>query len=165
MIRKIAIPKVDANMEEATIGRWLKREGEPVRRGEPLVELITDKAVFEYESPASGILRKIVAPPKSVLPVRYVIALVGDATGPLPEVDEGNRRLIRDRLAGGPDGSGEGAAAAKGPDAPGRVRATPAARRLAREIGVDIGAVRAKSGCEPVTEEMVRSFSGGGAAG
>ena len=64
---------------DGMIGRWLKREGERVEAGEPLVEIITDKAKFDYESPASGILRKIVATEKSTVPVGYVIALFADA--------------------------------------------------------------------------------------
>ena len=99
MIRKVKIPKVDANMEEATIGRWLKAEGDVVKSKEPLVELITDKAAFELESPASGVLRKILAREKSVLPAQYVIALIGD--GALPDVSEYNRRLVEAGRPGG----------------------------------------------------------------
>lgn len=162
MMRKVKIPKIDANIEEATVGRWLKAEGDAVRRGEPIVELITDKAVFEFESPAAGLLRRIVAPEKSVLPVQSVIALIGDADAPLPDVSEDNRRLVeRHRAGAAPTPEPPAAAAETAPD-DGAVRATPAARRLAREHGLDLAAVKAATGAARITEETIRGYLAGG---
>ena len=158
MIRKVIVPKVDANMEEATIGRWLKAEGDTIKKKEPLVEIITDKAVFELESPASGRLRKIVASEKSVVPPQYVIAFVGDADAPLPDVDAFNRRLIEQSHPASPHDSarpGEPSHASGAGDGP-RRRATPAARRIARENNLDLSQLRNGTRSDLITEEMVR---------
>ena len=61
MVKPIVMPKYGLQQDEGTVIRWLKQEGERVTRGEALLELETDKAVFEYESPEEGVLRKVVA--------------------------------------------------------------------------------------------------------
>jgi pyruvate dehydrogenase E2 component (dihydrolipoamide acetyltransferase) len=73
-------------MEEATIVRWLKKEGETVRKGDVLLEIQTDKAVLEVESFASGTLLKILAQPGETLPVLEVIGFIGEPGEELPEV-------------------------------------------------------------------------------
>ncbi|MDD5686735.1 MAG: biotin attachment protein [Elusimicrobia bacterium] len=62
MITKILMPKLSETMEEGIITGWLKKEGEKVKKGEPLFEITTDKAAFEVESTATGYLRKILFP-------------------------------------------------------------------------------------------------------
>ena len=57
---EIAMPKLSDSMEEATVLSWLKRPGDEVRRGEPLVEVETDKATVVYEAEATGVLEEIV---------------------------------------------------------------------------------------------------------
>lgn len=148
MVLKVRMPRVDANIEEGTIGRWLVACGQPVRAGRPLVEIITDKAAFELEAEQDGVLRAQVAPTKSVVPVGYVIALVGaDADEPLPDVADENEVLLvayRRSLVGGlaqPEGASGDAAAienAPAPSVPKATQATPAARRLADETGVSL---------------------------
>ncbi|HEX4571483.1 MAG TPA: lipoyl domain-containing protein, partial [Dongiaceae bacterium] len=63
------VPKLSATMESATVLRWLKRAGQKVRMGEPLVELETDKAAIEVEAPADGTLESILAPEGTQLPI------------------------------------------------------------------------------------------------
>jgi len=157
MIRKIVIPTLSTNVEEATITAWLKKEGDTVRKTEPIVELTTDKAAFELESPCSGVLRRILAGKKSTVPVGYVIALIGGQDDALPDVAEANQRLLNKHRQ-----------AAKARPAPARraagpravVRATPAARRLAKECRADLAAVQTEVNAEIVTEEMVRTYLG-----
>jgi pyruvate dehydrogenase E2 component (dihydrolipoamide acetyltransferase) len=72
-------------MSEGAIRQWLKAEGEPVRKGEPLLEIETDKATMEVEAPASGLLLKILVTPDQVVPVGDVIGLIGD---PMQMADE-----------------------------------------------------------------------------
>ena len=157
MIRKIAIPTLSTNVEEATVTEWLKKEGDLVRKGEPIAELTTDKAAFEFESPCSGVLRRILAKKKSTIPVGYIFALIGGPDDPLPDVADANRSLL-ERHRG---------AAKQKPPAGGRalldggksmVRATPAARRLARERGVDLASVQLAAKADVVTEDMVRNY-------
>lgn len=154
MAFKIVFPQLDVNIEEGTIGEWLKQEGDPVAENEPLVEIITDKATFEYESPHAGRLLKIVAKPKSTVPVGYVLAVVGEPGEAIPNVEEtnaavleayrakhGRRELRRDRRRGNRV----------------RVRATPAARKLARAAGIDLANLPPKSD-GPIEEDDVRRY-------
>lgn len=146
MVHKIRMPKIDANVEEATVGGWLVEEGEPVEEGEKLVEIITDKANFELETEQGGYLREKLAPEKSIVPVGYVLALVSDEQEePLPDVGEENRQVMerhREQMLFGavpeePEAEEETPAAEEETESR-TVRATPAARRLARRKGVSI---------------------------
>lgn len=150
MVTRVLIEQFYENLEEATIGHWIKAEGDPVQTGEPLVEIITDKVTFEYESPGSGLLRSILAPEKSVLPVGYVIGLLGEETDELPDLTAHNsasaerrQRDLEGDLSKPPaeakasPGSGQGISLRDR----GKVRATPAARRAAREQNVDLSVV------------------------
>lgn len=85
-MHEIKMPQMGQSVEEASIVQWLKKEGERVEKGEPIASIQTDKAEIEYESPESGILRKIVVPTDELVPVMTVIALIGEADEPLPEV-------------------------------------------------------------------------------
>jgi pyruvate dehydrogenase E2 component (dihydrolipoamide acetyltransferase) len=155
MIRKVPFPKIDANIEEATITLWHRCEGDRVQKGEPLLEITTDKGVIDVEAPAGGILRRIVAPVSSTVPVGYVLALIGDAAEPLPDVDTANRALLQRHRAAATGAAGRTPAAAPA----GAVRATPAARRLARDKGIDLAAVQAALKVEVVDERAVAAFA------
>jgi 2-oxoisovalerate dehydrogenase E1 component len=74
--REVQLPKLSTTMEEGTILHWLKREGDPVVKGEPLFEMETDKAAVEVEAPFSGRLARIIAPDGATLPILAPIALV-----------------------------------------------------------------------------------------
>jgi pyruvate dehydrogenase E2 component (dihydrolipoamide acetyltransferase) len=181
MVHKIALPKFDANITEATVGRWLKSEGDAVRKDDVLVDMVTDKATFELTSEADGVLRKIVAPEKSQVPLGYVVALVGGPLDPLPDVSAENRRLMDDYLASVTARTLSAPAPGQSTDTPGepggklplpsspaqsaeptsRVRATPRARRLARERNIDLAALQKTLGVEVVTEEHVLEFTTG----
>ena len=156
-MHKVALPKFDANTLEATLGPWRKREGERVEKGDVLVDVITDKANFELEAEAPGILRRILAPERSEVPLGYVVALVGAADEPLLDVGPENERMMKEYLA---SVTGKSAAAkVPGPQAApptDRVRATPRARRLAREGNIDLAALQKRIGVEVVTEEHVQ---------
>jgi pyruvate dehydrogenase E2 component (dihydrolipoamide acetyltransferase) len=136
------MPRLSDTMEEGTILRWLKSDGEQIARGEELVEIETDKATMTYESDLQGTLQ-IVAPEGATLPVGELIARVGAAGE--QEIDE-----PASRPASGSAGASDGAAAApapapiepapRAPDAGrARVKASPLARRIARERGVELG--------------------------
>jgi 2-oxoglutarate dehydrogenase E2 component (dihydrolipoamide succinyltransferase) len=167
MPAKIKVPKLTENTDEVTLTAWFKKEGESIGKGEPLVEMTTDKAVFEVESPCAGVVRKILAPEKSVLPTGYVVALVGNATEALPDVSAANAKLLAKRESAPPAAKpvappAAPAAARPAPAAASAsgsaVRATPAARRLAREKGIDLAKLRDDSKVEVITEEMVRQY-------
>lgn len=88
-MKAVEMPKMGDTMEEGKILRWLKKEGEPVKRGEPLAEVETDKVNIEIEAFTSGVLRKILVPEGSSAPIGSSIALVGSADEPLPESVDG----------------------------------------------------------------------------
>ncbi|MGA2164077.1 MAG: dihydrolipoamide acetyltransferase family protein [Solirubrobacteraceae bacterium] len=114
---EIVMPRLSDTMEEGTILRWLKREGEHVSRGEELVEIETDKAAMVYESDQEGALR-IVAQEGDTLAVGATIAHVGDAAeASVPASD------------------------ALAHEDEGRVKASPLARRIAKQSGVDLHAL------------------------
>jgi len=157
----ISIDRLDANIEEITIGAWLKAEGDPVALGEPVVEIITDKITFEYESEAEGILRRIVAAEKSVVPVHYVIGVIAAADEALARYEQRNAALrasLQESSASGGASPASRAARSEG-EGSRKARATPAARRRARELGVEIEAVAATvQGA--VSVEDVERFAG-----
>jgi pyruvate dehydrogenase E2 component (dihydrolipoamide acetyltransferase) len=76
MPREIRLQKMSLTMEQGIIVGWLKREGESVKKGEPLVQVETDKAVQEMEAPANGVLARILTPAGAQVPVEAVIALL-----------------------------------------------------------------------------------------
>ena len=161
MITRIKSPKISANVEEETITAWFRKEGDSIAKGEPLVEITTDKTAVEVPAPRSGVLRRILAPAKSTVPVGYIIALLGPAEEALPDVEAENRKLS-DAFQRAPRSAHKertGATGDAGTPARDRVRATPSARRLARELGVDLAAVAAAGGDGIVSEDAVRVFT------
>lgn len=153
MITKVAVPKISANVEEETITAWFKKEGETVNKGERLLEITTDKACVEVESPRSGSIRKILAREKSVLPVGYIVALIGNPSDPLPDVSRKNIALMekhRSRI------SRKGKTSRRAPARTrSSVRATPAARRLAKDLGIDLAKLARKLKTDVVTRTMI----------
>jgi pyruvate dehydrogenase E2 component (dihydrolipoamide acetyltransferase) len=145
MAEAVVLTALYPEMEEATVGQWLVAEGDAVEAEQPIAELITDKVAYAYPSPAAGILLAILAPEQSVVPVGTVVAALGaagEAVDTTPWLAE-NRRLTDAResaLGAVHEALGMATEAPKAPTT-GAVRATPAARRLARERGVDLATV------------------------
>ncbi|MEI7832878.1 MAG: E3 binding domain-containing protein [bacterium] len=132
-------------MEEATIGSWLVKEGDVVTAEQPIAELITDKVAYEFASPVAGTILAILIAEKSVTPVGSALAVVGEVGEQLTELAD--LRARNAELAGARDNAlnalyqATGMAVATPTAAPatgGPVRATPAARRRARELGIDM---------------------------
>ncbi|HXR29324.1 MAG TPA: dihydrolipoamide acetyltransferase family protein [Solirubrobacteraceae bacterium] len=174
---ELVMPRLSDTMEEGTILRWLKRDGETVSRGEELVEIETDKATMTYESDLDGVLQ-IVAAEGDTLPVGEVIALVGAAAqdGQIRPGGDGEpaaRGAVAAPQPAAGNGAGAsaraaartGALAAQEHDPGERVRASPLARRLARESGIDL---RGLSGSGPggriVKADVIASGEAGASA-
>lgn len=163
-MKRIPIPRLSANIDEVTVTRWFKNVGDPVRRGEAVLEVTTDKAAFEIESPCDGELLATYAPEKSILPVGFTAALAGAPGEKDPEVETDNRRRIAAAAEGREASPEPGALAAvstpprKRPGGPaGRTRATPKARRLAREWNIDLAEVASEND-RVVTESVLREW-------
>jgi pyruvate dehydrogenase E2 component (dihydrolipoamide acetyltransferase) len=162
---EIVMPRLSDTMEEGTILRWLKHDGEEIARGEELVEIETDKATMTYESDQAGVLATI-ASEGDTLAVGEVIARVGPATqngdagapaGTRTQASAEDGPPAADAPAGDARAGATGQAPVTGagvaePKSPGegehwgeqgdeRVRASPLARRIAREQGVDLHGV------------------------
>ncbi len=145
---EIVMPRLSDTMEEGTVLRWLKRDGEHVRRGEELVEIETDKAAMVYESDQEGVLQ-IVAQEGDTLPVGQTIAHVGDAAGADVPGAAKTQPNGQAQSVPGPVGAAAkpspGTAPSEAEDATAsdgeRVKASPLARRIARERGVDLHAL------------------------
>jgi len=162
MIHKVTLPKFDANITEATLGVWHKRVGDRVETGDVLVDVITDKANFELEAEGDGVLREILAPEKSQVPLGYVVAVIAEVDEAIPDVSVENGKLLAAYRASvtGKAVSAPASETAKTETAPRptRVRATPRARRRAREAGVDLAQVQKASGNDVVTEQDVEAW-------
>ena len=170
MANEVKLPRLGQGMESGTIVKWLKSEGDPVEKGEPLYELDTDKVTQEVEAEASGILLKITVE-EGEADVGTTIAVIGEEGEPVPaaaaaaeetatvaegteaaeERDgapesaekpaeaparEAERERGRDASVAGP------VAAGRAPGGNGRVKASPLARRIARERGIDLASLR-----------------------
>ena len=140
MATSIVMPQLGYDMREGTVVRWIKQEGDEVVANEVIAEIETDKAVVEFKPTTGGVLRRIVAGEGEAVPVGELIAVIGDADEALPDD------------LGGPAPAPSAAPAEPGelPSAPpaqapaalaGEVRASPIARRLARERGVDLATI------------------------
>lgn len=159
MATPVILPKLGMTMDEATILRWMKHEGEAVRKEEPLLEIMTDKVEMEVESPAAGILRGIRVQPGTVVPVAAVIAYILAPGEELPADPSPAAPLV----ATAPVAPSRLPASISSPTPVRRdaVAATPAARRLAREKGIALSSVTGTGPGGSITEADVRAASDG----
>jgi pyruvate dehydrogenase E2 component (dihydrolipoamide acetyltransferase) len=131
----VVMPALELAQETGKVIRWLKAPGDTVRKGEPILEIETDKVTVEIEAPASGVLREVTAGPGDVVPVGRTIALIfgaGEASPVVSATPPAPANLAESPAGGAPSG--------------GAVRASPLARRIAEQHGVDIGQVKTTSG-------------------
>jgi pyruvate dehydrogenase E2 component (dihydrolipoamide acetyltransferase) len=174
-------------METGTIVRWLKSEGENVEKGEPLYELDTEKVTQEVEAEASGVLLKILAGEGEEIEVGKAIAVIGQEGEDLPEEeetpdrvepDEGGAEIGVEKPAEAPEREPERErgreAGPEGPSEPeqqapstngGRIKASPLARRIARERGIELSALRGTGPEGRIVAEDVERASATGAVG
>lgn len=172
-MHRVSIPQIFENMEEATIGRWLLSEGATVAAGDPLCELITEKTTLDLTTEVGGTLQRIVAPEKAVVPPGFIVALVSPVGETLQEADveavgrENAALLARKGESATPDAAPvlqvpEMKPVVAPPTAGSRLRATPAARRAARELNVDLEAVAVAFPGKVLGEEDVKAFATSG---
>jgi pyruvate dehydrogenase E2 component (dihydrolipoamide acetyltransferase) len=148
------MPKLGLTMKEGKLSKWFKSEGEPIEKGEDLFEVETEKITNIIESPASGVLFQIVVPVDSTVPVGAILGVIADP-GEQPERIEGiqvGEVVEMEAKASAP------AAEKSEPAEEKRVAATPAARRLAKELGVDLALVPGSGHQGKVKEGDVRKF-------
>jgi len=168
-VTRVILPKLGLTMDEGRIVAWHKRVGDAVAAGDVLFEVETDKATMEVESPTAGTLRRILYPADATAPVATVIALITDTPDELVPTDDSfgaglPKPSLRDE---DPPASGR-APVTRGPSEvqplPSstdgeRVRSSPAARKRAQELGVDISGIRGTGPGGRVTLEDVEAAS------
>lgn len=142
------MPKFSEAQSEGTVVEWLKKEGEKVEKGEPIVEIFAEKVTYDLEAPASGVLLKILAPPNSVVPVTEAIAFIGEPGEALPEI------TVRAEEAEKPVKPVE----VKVKKAKIAIRASPAAKRLARQYNINLTQVEGTGPEGRITREDVKAF-------
>jgi pyruvate dehydrogenase E2 component (dihydrolipoamide acetyltransferase) len=150
------MPRFGMTMKQGKLSKWLKREGDKVQKGEPLFEVETEKITNTVQSVASGILFQVVVQVGETVPVGAVLAIVAEE-GETPERIEGFKIGEVEDVEAAP--AGRAAPAKVEPPAQKKyVLASPAAKRLARELGVDLARVPGTGKEGRVTEGDVRGF-------
>ena len=149
MATEVKLPRLGQGMESGTIVKWLKSEGEQVQKGDALYELDTDKVTQEVEAEASGVLLRI-AIPEGEVAVGKTIGFIGDKGEELAESAETDSAKesapVAKQNADVPtpttNGSSQGRAVETAADGGGRIKASPLARRIARERGIELSQLR-----------------------
>jgi pyruvate dehydrogenase E2 component (dihydrolipoamide acetyltransferase) len=182
MSSQVTLPRLGQGMETGTIVRWLKSEGDSVEKGEALYELDTEKVTQEVEAEASGVLLKILAGEGEEIEVGKAIAVIGEQGEEVPEGEaedptevseddaqeegspaperEDERERGREEAPEGPSAPEQSAESTNG----GRVKASPLARRIARERGIELSALRGTGPEGRIVAEDVERASASGAA-
>jgi pyruvate dehydrogenase E2 component (dihydrolipoyllysine-residue acetyltransferase) len=177
---EVTMPRLSDTMSEGTVGRWLKQPGDQVTDGEIIAEIETDKATMELQAFESGTLQKILVPEGQTVPIGELIALIGDGAAPeaveqkaeasapasgaqqAPTEEGGKEAIPRTTTQGQAQPP---AAEAPTPVAPaddrangGRIKASPVARRLAEERGIDLRQVQGTGPGGRIIKENVEEF-------
>jgi pyruvate dehydrogenase E2 component (dihydrolipoamide acetyltransferase) len=148
----MVMPQMGYDMHEGKVVRWLKKEGEEVIRGEVIAEIETDKATVDYEAYTGGVMAKIVAEVGATIPVGQLIAVITAPGEAIPEDILTDVALAEsaDSPAAAPVETPAPAADAAADD--GEVRASPLARRLANERGIDLSTLNGTGPGGRITE-------------
>jgi pyruvate dehydrogenase E2 component (dihydrolipoamide acetyltransferase) len=157
MAKPFRFPDVGEGITEGEIVRWLVKEGDPVGADETLAEIETDKAVVEMPSPFAGTVLKLHFKEKDIVKVGQVLVTIGEKGEAVPAEAQAPAGTAPARSAAG----AAPAAGAAGRAAAGEVLATPKVRALAKELGVEVGAVAGTGPAGRVTEEDVRAAKAG----
>jgi pyruvate dehydrogenase E2 component (dihydrolipoamide acetyltransferase) len=159
MIWEVRMPRLDEDMEEGTINRWLINEGDPVNKGEHIVEVETQKVNYKIEAPGSGILRLILMHKGDTVPVNMIIAVIADAEGDIskyraPAIASETGKVTP--LAASSESATTNAPPASAAET--RVSISPIAKKLAAEKGLDISKIQGIGPGGRITKEDVLNF-------
>ena len=173
-MQTIIMPKMGDAMEEGTLVRWLKHEGDTVQEGEPIAEIATDKATVEIEAPSSGVLRGIRVAENAVVPVNTPLAYILQEGESLPAEGDGKASApAKPAEAAAPQPASAPTTVAAAPQpapttpaapqpAPAngeeRVLASPLARKIAAEHGIDLRQVRGTGPKGRIVERDVLAY-------
>lgn len=160
------MPRLSDSMEEGTVLEWLVAEGDPVRRGQSIVEIETDKASMPYEAQVDGVLLAILCQAGETAPLGRPIAIIGEPGEKVPEASDAEVGQASEDGGDQTPTSAPAAPAASGSVAgrSGRIAASPVARRVAEERGIDLAAVRGTGPGGRVVRADVEAASAAGQA-
>ena len=162
MAASVVMPALEMAQETGKIVSWLKKEGDAISKGEPLLEVETDKAVVEIEASADGVLAGVKSREGDVVPVGVTIAWIL-APGEQPPVESSVAAPSARKLTEQPRSAAASPTPAPAPTAAaaeGGARISPKARRLAKERGVDISRIRGTGADGAITSEDVLAAPG-----
>jgi pyruvate dehydrogenase E2 component (dihydrolipoamide acetyltransferase) len=166
---EVKLPRLGQGMESGTIVKWLKAEGEPVQKGEPLYELDTDKVTQEVEAEASGVLLKI-AVQEGEVEVGRTIGVIGEEGEAVADAPTGAANGEPPAAEKQEEPAAEAPKPKAEPEQPaeaatnGRVKASPLARRIARERGIELSAISGTGPDGRIVAEDVEKAQAGAAA-
>lgn len=155
---EVVMPRLSDTMQEGTVLKWLKKEGEEIKKGEPLAEIATDKANMELESYYSGVVEKIVVEEGRAVPVGEQIAIIR-SPGEQPAATPSPAEAAPPAAVAAPAPPAPAAEAA--PDLPRegeRIKASPLARRLAAEHGLDLSRLAGTGPGGRIVKEDVEEY-------
>ncbi|HZL72177.1 MAG TPA: dihydrolipoamide acetyltransferase family protein, partial [Planctomycetota bacterium] len=171
MPTEVKMPQMGESIYEGTVTKWLKKEGEAIKKDEPLYELSTDKVDTEIPSPVSGTLQKIVVQAGQKVPIHTVVAMVDEtgsgrsapAAAPAPAKEEkapaaGTPEAVKPAKAAAPPAAEPAPAATASHSGDGdRAFASPLVRKIARDEGVDLAQVRGSGPGGRITKEDIEA--------
>ena len=164
MAVEVFMPKMSDHMEDGEIIRWLVKEGDPVEERQVIMELMTDKVVAELEAPASGVLKGIRpgAEDGAMVPVGETFAFIAEPDEEVPVLPPLTPEEAKEVPVMTPAPASAATATSSTEPAreeAGRVRATPVAQRLAKELGIDLSQVAGTGPGGRIREEDVRAYA------
>jgi len=157
MAIEVVLPALGLTVEKGKILKWLKKEGQTVTKGDSLYEVEADKVTTEVESPVSGILRKILIPEEVEVPILTVVAVITDENEKLPEkyLTMGTATPERIEKPALPRIQEPSVLVTSGPT---EIKAPPAARKLAKDKGIDLLSIRGSGPGGTILVKDVESF-------
>jgi pyruvate dehydrogenase E2 component (dihydrolipoamide acetyltransferase) len=162
-IYPIAVPKWGIEMVEGTITSWNKSEGDAIAKGDEVFEMESDKIVNVWDSPVDGVLRRVLVPAGDAHPVGALLGVIADASVADSDIDA----FIAQHSPAAAEPAGDTPTTSQ-PDAKQTVqtgdaytRSSPSVRRLADELGVDLGTVTGTGRRGRITDEDVKAAAGG----
>jgi pyruvate dehydrogenase E2 component (dihydrolipoamide acetyltransferase) len=180
MAETITMPKLGFDMQEGTLVRWVRNEGESINKGDVLAEIETDKATVEVESSASGVVRKLLVDQGAVVPIGAAIAIVGGKDEQISDQATGASKTSKASAPPAEAGtavqepkpttqqpktpSPAPKSAAPTPAQSGPVKASPLAKRMARDSQVDLARIQGTGPGGRITRKDVEAAIGGGVA-
>ncbi|MBP9015059.1 MAG: 2-oxo acid dehydrogenase subunit E2 [Candidatus Atribacteria bacterium] len=141
MAKKVIMPKLGLTMEEGVINKWLVKEGDRVSRGDVLFEVATDKVNMEVESPAEGVVLKILYPEGATVPITETVAYIGKEGEAIPEEEKKPEEKVETKEEVRVEQEEKKEEVPPSLEVE-RIRVSPLARRLAEEHGIDLSRIQ-----------------------